>query len=155
MAMAGPSTLGGRRLRAPAAAAACLLGVAAACSPAALAPASAGASSDGHAGSTPGAAPLASAMLEQCVTSVVQAERAATFAGEMTAIPGTARMSMRIVLQERRSGELLYHTVIAPGLGVWRGSDPKVKIYKYLKQVTNLTPPADYRAVVRFRWLGA
>ena len=39
------------------------------------------------------------------------------------------------------------------GLGVWRLSDPRVKIYKYLKQVTNLSSPAVYRAVVRFRWL--
>jgi hypothetical protein len=29
-----------------------------------------------------------------------------------------------------------------------------VKIYKYVKQVTNLGAPAAYRAVVRFRWLG-
>ena len=30
-----------------------------------------------------------------------------------------------------------------------------VKIYKYLKQVTNLPAPAVYRALVRFRWLNA
>jgi hypothetical protein len=29
-----------------------------------------------------------------------------------------------------------------------------VKIYKYVKQVTNLAAPAAYRAVVRFRWQG-
>ena len=38
---------------------------------------------------------------------------------------------------------------------MWRGSDPGVKAYKYLKQVTNLSAPAFYRAVVRFRWLNA
>ena len=73
----------------------------------------------------------------------------------MTAIPGTARMAMRIDVQERMPGEALFHTVSAPGLGVWRGSDPKVKVYKYLKQVTNLSSPASYRALVRFRWLNA
>ena len=101
-----------------------------------------------------GAAPPSSATLEECVTSVVQAERSATFAGEMSAIAGTARMAMRIEVQERIPGEASFHTVAAPGLGVWRGSDPRVKIYKYLKQVTNLSSPAVYRALVRFRWEG-
>jgi len=101
------------------------------------------------------AAPLQSATLAQCVTSLVQAERSATFAGEMIAIAGTTRMAMRIELQELMPGEARYHRIVAPGLDVWRPSDAKVKIYKYLKQVTNLSSPAMYRARVRFRWLGA
>jgi hypothetical protein len=96
-----------------------------------------------------------SAKLEQCVTSVVQAERSATFAGEMTAIADTAHMAMRVDVQERLPGEALFHTLSAPGLGVWRSSDPKVKVYKYLKQVTNLSAPAVYRGLVRFRWLNS
>jgi hypothetical protein len=36
---------------------------------------------------------------------------------------------------------------------VWRGSAPGVKIYQYVKQVTNLSFPANYRALVRFHWL--
>jgi hypothetical protein len=95
----------------------------------------------------------ASATLEDCETSSVQAERSATFAGEMTAAAGTVRMAMRIDLEERTPEQSLYHTVSAPGLGIWRLSDPRVKIYKYLKQVTNLSAPAVYRAVIRFRWL--
>ena len=102
--------------------------------------------------STPGAT---AATLEQCVTSVVQSERSATFMGEMTAIPGTSKMSMRIDVQERAAGEPEYHVLSAPGLGVWRAADPKVKVYKYLKQVTNLSAAASYRALVRFRWIGA
>ena len=97
--------------------------------------------------------PPASAVLEECLTSPVQAERSATFAGEMTALAGTVRMAMRIDVEERMPEETTYHTVSAPGLGVWRLSDARVKIYKYLKQVTNLSAPAVYRAVVRFRWL--
>src|SRR2546430_2744686 len=73
--------------------------------------------------------------------------------GEMTAVAGTVRMAMRIDLEERTPEQSLYHTVSAPGLGIWRLSDPRVKIYKYLKQVTNLSAPAAYRAVIRFRWL--
>jgi hypothetical protein len=92
--------------------------------------------------------------LEQCTTSTVQAERFATFTAQMTATSATQRMGMRIELQQRMRGEPDFHTVIAPGFGVWHPSEPGVKIYKYVKQVTNLAAPAAYRAVVRFRWLG-
>jgi hypothetical protein len=97
----------------------------------------------------------ASATLVQCVTSVEQAERSATFAGEMTLVPGTTRMAMRVDIEKRAPGEASFHLVSAPGLGVWRSSEAKVKVYRYLKQVTNLEPPALYRAVVHFRWLSA
>ncbi|MCW3027398.1 MAG: hypothetical protein JWN81_609 [Solirubrobacterales bacterium] len=94
-----------------------------------------------------------SATLEQCVTSSAQPERSATFLTEMTATPGTGRMSIRIELQERLPGEAMFRNVAAPGLGVWRASAPGVKVYRYIKQVTNLSAPAVYRAAVRFRWL--
>jgi hypothetical protein len=94
-----------------------------------------------------------SASIEECVTSSVQAERSATFSGEMTATPGTGRMSIRIELQERLPGEAVFHTVAAPGLGAWRSAAPGVKVYRYIKQVTDLGAPAVYRAAVRFRWL--
>jgi len=96
-----------------------------------------------------------SATLEQCQTASAQTERSATFAGEMTGIPGTAHMQMRIDVEERLPDDTRFHTVHAPGLGVWRSSAPAVKSYKYLKQVTNLSAPAYYRAAVRFRWLNA
>jgi hypothetical protein len=95
----------------------------------------------------------AAATVEQCVTTGEQADRSATFSAEMTALAGTARMAMRIEVQERMPGEELFRTVAAPGLGVWRGSASGVKIYQYVKQVTNLASPANYRALVRFRWL--
>jgi hypothetical protein len=94
-----------------------------------------------------------SASVELCVTSSVQAERSATFSGEMTATAGTGRMSMHIELQERLPGETAFHTVAAPGLGGWRSAAPGVKVYRYIKQVTDLGAPAVYRAAVRFRWL--
>lgn len=98
--------------------------------------------------------PSYSVGLEQCATSTVQTERSATFIAQMTATSATQRMGMRIELQQRLRGESEFHTILAPGFGVWRASEPGVKIYKYVKQVTNLTAPAAYRAVVRFRWLG-
>jgi hypothetical protein len=102
-----------------------------------------------------GSTPVAAATLEQCVTALAQSERSATFSGEMTAIPRSARLAMRIDIQERMPGEALFHTISAPGLGVWRESDAGVRTYRYLKQVTNLSAPALYRAAVRFRWLNA
>ncbi len=100
-------------------------------------------------------ATVVTATLEQCVASGGQAERSATFTGEMNSVPGAAKMSMRIDVEERAPGEAEFHPVSAPGLGVWRAADPKVKVYKYLKQVTNLSAPASYRGLVRFRWINA
>jgi hypothetical protein len=95
-----------------------------------------------------------SVTLEQCVTSTVQTERSATFTAQMVATPATQKMALRFELQERTRGEADFHTVTAPGLSAWQRAEPGVKIYKYVKQVTNLAAPAAYRAVVRFRWLG-
>jgi hypothetical protein len=113
-----------------------------------------GAPQSGQSGAN-GSKPNASATLEQCVTAVSQSERSATFSGEMTAVAGSTRMEMRIDVLERMPSEELFHAVSAPGLGVWRTAAPGVKVYKYLKQVTNLSSPAFYRAAVRFRWLNA
>jgi hypothetical protein len=96
----------------------------------------------------------ASVSLVQCLTTGEPAERSATFSGEMTTIAGASRMAMRIELLERIPGEVGYHAVAAPGLGVWRASEVGVGVYKYVKQVTNLSAPADYRGLVSFRWQG-
>jgi hypothetical protein len=96
----------------------------------------------------------ATVTLEQCLTSAVQVERSATFTAQMTATSTTQRMGMKIELQQRLRGEAGFHTIVAPGFGTWHGSEPGVKIYKYVKQVTNLGAPAAYRAIVRFRWQG-
>ncbi len=92
------------------------------------------------------------ATLVQCVTAAGPAERSATFAGEMTVLPGAGRMSMRIELQEHTPGEAGFHAVVAPGLGVWRAAAAGVKTYKYDQQVLDLAAPAAYRAAVVFRW---
>jgi hypothetical protein len=109
----------------------------------------------GSSGGQPGAgSSLDSASLVRCLTTGEPAERSATFAGEMTMIPGAARMSMRIELLERTTGEPGYHPVLAPGVGVWRTADPGVRSYRRLEQVTNLSAPAVYRALITFRWQG-
>lgn len=96
-----------------------------------------------------------SVTLEQCTAAATQMERSATFAAEMTLIPGSTRLEMRIQLLERTPKESAYRAVTAPGLGSWRAASAGVKVYRYVKQVTNLAAPAVYRADVRFRWLGA
>jgi hypothetical protein len=103
----------------------------------------------------PASKPSAVASLEQCATAPAASERSATFAGEMTAVPGTARMEIRIDVLERLPGEGQYRTVSAPGLGVWRDSTPGVKNYTSFNTVNDLSAPAFYRGAVRFRWLNA
>jgi hypothetical protein len=94
-----------------------------------------------------------SATLEQCVTAASQAGRSTTFAGQMETVSGAHRMAMLIVVQERAAGEATFHTLSASGLGVWQRSEVGVKIYKYVRQVTDLPAPAAFRAVIQFRWL--
>jgi hypothetical protein len=105
----------------------------------------------------PGAAvqTSAAATLQQCFAVGAQSERSATFAGEMTAIPGTARMEMRINLVEKLPEETQYRLVSSPGLGAWRFSATGVKVFTSINHVTNLSSPALYRGAVRFRWLNA
>jgi hypothetical protein len=106
-------------------------------------------------GSGQASSPLAAATLEHCVTAPVQSERSLGIEAEMSTIPHAAHMALRIEIQERLPEAALFHTVDAPGLGVWREADRGVSSYKYLSKITNLSAPAVYRAVVRFRWLNA
>jgi hypothetical protein len=120
------------------------------------APVASGAASSGSQKGQPGSSIASvSATVEECVTSSLQSERSVTFSGEMTATPGTGRMSMRIELQELLPGEDAFRTVAAPGLGAWRSDTAGVKVYRYIKQVTDLAAPALYRGAIRFRWLTA
>jgi hypothetical protein len=97
----------------------------------------------------------ASATTEACVSTGDQAERSATFVGEMTAVPGTARMQMRVDLLEHTAGDVGFRPVTSPGIGAWLRSSPGVKTFKNLDKVTDLFAPAVYRAQIRFRWLNA
>lgn len=93
-----------------------------------------------------------SVTLEQCLSASAQGERSATFVAQMVGTAATQKMAMKIQLEERARGEAEYHPV-AP-IGPWKASEPGVKIYKYVKQVTNLAAPASYRLDVKFRWIG-
>jgi hypothetical protein len=97
--------------------------------------------------------PTLSATLEQCLTAPAQADRSATFTGQMETIAEAHRMAMQIVVQERTPGDTAFHTLDAPGLNVWQRSETGVKIYKDVRQVTDLPAPAVFRALVLYRWL--
>jgi hypothetical protein len=107
-------------------------------------------------GSPTGPKALASATLVQCATATApQTERSATFAGEMNAIAGSARMQIDVQLQERSTVEARFRMVRSPVLGVWHSSSPGVKVFAHIQQVTNLSAPAVYRGLIDFRWLDA
>jgi hypothetical protein len=98
-------------------------------------------------------APVASATVEKCLAPTKEGAGTVTFAAQMTSIPGADEMAVRVQLQERTPASQGFHQVNAPGLGTWHQSEPSVKVYRYLTQVTNLAAPASYRALVSFRWL--
>jgi hypothetical protein len=76
------------------------------------------------------------------------------YSAHMHAVPGTARMSLRIRLLEKYDdGD--FHRVSAKGLGVWRKSRPGATAFRYKQRVRGLHQGATYRAVVRYRWLGS
>ena len=94
-----------------------------------------------------------SVALEQCVSAAAQSERSATFVAQMVGTAATQKMAMKIQLEQRMRGESEYHA-LAPA-GSWKASEAGVKIYKYVKQVTNLSAPAMYRLDVKFRWIAS
>jgi CARDB len=120
----------------------------------ATSPPQGGGQGGGGASTTPTSSALASATLEQCLTAADPTARSATFNGQMSAVPGTRLMAMRIFVEEQSAGEDTFHTLSATGSGGWRRSEAGVKIYKYVRQFTDLPAPGAFRAVVEYRWLG-
>jgi hypothetical protein len=98
-------------------------------------------------------APAVSATVGECIAAATAADRSVTFTGQMETVTGAHRMAMQIVVQERTRGEAGFHTLSADGLGAWQRSEAGVKIYKYVRQVTDLPAPAAFRAVVEYHWL--
>ena len=100
--------------------------------------------------------PRASAQLDRCHPSLDAAQRYAAFSGAMRSLRGGQdRMDMRFDLFRRARGGVVFKRVAAPGLGVWNRANPGVGRFRFRQKVENLSPPAAYRAVVSFRWIGA
>jgi hypothetical protein len=98
---------------------------------------------------------LASVRVAECTPALEPEARTATFEARLRAVPGSDRLAVRFTLQTRGKGELDWRKVTAPGLDTWLVSDHGVGRYGYLKTVRNLSAPASYRTIVRFRWLDA
>jgi hypothetical protein len=103
----------------------------------------------------PAAASAESVKLLACVPALEGEDRSATFEARVRPARGSERMQVRFTLQV--GDELLgaWRRVAAPGLDQWITSDPGVTRYSYAKTVQNLSAPASYRMIVRFRWLDA
>ena len=80
--------------------------------------------------------------------------RSARFQTTTLAIPGTARMQVRLTLLERL-GEGVFEKVSAPGLEVWRTSREGARRFVYTQEIAGLKPNAAYRVAVRYRWRNA
>ena len=103
----------------------------------------------------PSVAPKLSARLSACATGAGPAERFAVFTGAMPPAKGADRLRMRFVLERRDAGGKGWSRVAAPTFGAWMKSRPGVSGFVYTKRVEGLTGPADYRAVIHFRWIAS
>jgi hypothetical protein len=91
--------------------------------------------------------------LDSCHTGSAPLDRFAVLSAQMGSVAQSARMQVRFDLTVRLGSSGAFKRVSAPGLGAWRSSAPGVDIFRYRKQVANLQSGAQYRALVRFRWL--
>ncbi|MDP9384158.1 MAG: hypothetical protein M3P50_02805 [Actinomycetota bacterium] len=101
------------------------------------------------------AEPRADVRVTECRSALVQAERAMVVQGRMRALRGAARMQIRFDLQVRVPGRPRWKTLAAPGFGTWYSSEGAPARFVFSKRVENLTAPATFRMVVRYRWLDA
>jgi hypothetical protein len=95
------------------------------------------------------------AAIDTCHPALSAAGRYFVVSGQMAAIPRSAAMAIRFDLQQRTHGSGPFRRVNAPGLGVWHRSAAGVQLFRHSQDVTNLSAPASFRAVIAFRWYGA
>ena len=98
------------------------------------------------------ASALAAGPATMSLTGCMPNERKASFEARMEQIPGAERMKLRFWLEGRRRGRV-WKRVAAPELTGWRTANPDTTRFISERNVTKLTGPSYYRALVRFRWL--
>jgi hypothetical protein len=100
------------------------------------------------------AADAASVKVVDCTPALDPGARSVTFDARVRASRGSDRMQVRFTLQVRDAGiGTRWRKVVAPGFEEWLTSASGVHRYSYTRTIQNLTAPASYRTVVRFRWL--
>jgi hypothetical protein len=95
-----------------------------------------------------------SAKLQDCHTGVTPDQRYAVFVGQMPAMANTKRMAMRFDLYQRVLPAGFQHIAV-PKFGVWQKSLAGQSGFIIQKRVDALAAPANYRAVISFRWYDA
>lgn len=95
------------------------------------------------------------AVLVDCQRSVDPLERAMVVEGRMRARRRGEGLAIRFDLLQAPRGSRRFRRLQATGLGEWNVADPGVTRYRFRKRIDNLDAPADYRALVRFRWSDA
>ncbi|HEX4720452.1 MAG TPA: CARDB domain-containing protein [Thermoleophilaceae bacterium] len=85
---------------------------------------------------------------------VTSSNRAATFYGRMTTVPGTAKMQMRFQLMERL-GHDPFTKLDVPALRQWRTSQAGVQRFGWKQTVDALRVGGAYKARIQYRWLTA
>lgn len=98
------------------------------------------------------------ATLSGCHFSTVLDDRYGIFDGAMGATSSTKRMQMRFDLYARhRRGAFRLVRFQPAGFADWRSYTPTRAFpnWRLRQRVTALTGPADFRAVVKFRWFDA
>jgi hypothetical protein len=101
-----------------------------------------------HTGAAGAASPYARAVLVSCDKEL----REAVFEGRVATVRRAARMQMRFTLQVQTPENVRWRRVDAPNWGDWISVPPSFAKYTYTRKVQDLLPPANYRAVVNFRW---
>jgi CARDB len=99
--------------------------------------------------------PPLSVRLAACHTGTGALARYAVFQASMPSTARADRMWLRFDLQQRLRPDAPWTGVAVPKLGIWNRSLPGRPGFVYIKRVDQLAAPADYRAVVRFRWYDA
>jgi hypothetical protein len=94
------------------------------------------------------------ARLTDCHRGLPATDRFAVFVGQMPALQGTKRMSMRFDLFELAPTGA-WEKVVVPKFGMWQKSLPGKPGFIYEKRVDQLQAPASYRVELRYRWYDA
>jgi hypothetical protein len=101
-----------------------------------------------HTGTADAASPYARAVLVDCDRQLHEA----VFEGRVVTVRRAAKMQLRFKLQIATPDSPRWRRVSVPTWGTWITVPPSFGKYTYSKTVQDLLVPANYRAVVDFRW---
>ena len=100
----------------------------------------------------PGAQARTSPYAKATLVSCDREAREAVFEGRVLSYRKAAKMQLRFTLQALTPDETRWRKIDADGFGTWITVPPAFAKYTYDKTVQDLLAPANYRAVVDFRW---